>query len=227
MKKDSKVLFEEIMDSLFSDSEKEKTLEDYKKSSYNGLPKEEGIYVVKNSKNKKTEILEKTEIKLLENPKTVKSQNKYEEGFLEKCKKINKKYLYIGKTTKTVCLNNRLKRYIEYGYGKNIDNHFGGYHLWFVKNNKALYANFATIAEIEKKQPDLYKKAKELSQFFKKPIIDMAEIGLICLHDLAYGYAPLANSQKQKEYESYKKGNDTSGYRKYYEWKKYWENVLN
>jgi len=227
MKKDSKVLFEEIMDSLFSDVEKEKTLAEYKKNHYKGISEEWGIYVVKNSKNK--------EIKLLDSPEIVTKKSIYwEDNFGKKVNAVNNLYLYIGKTNCKKGIKDRLSKYIRFGYGT-TKIHEGGYLLWFVKNNKDLYANFATLAEIEKKQPDLYEKAKEIfetsvtneEKTSNQPVTlaEIIEIGLISLHNIAYYYPPLANANKKSLY--IKMNTDTFSYRIYIEWKKYWENVLN
>lgn len=214
--KDFKILFSNVMDSLFSDTYKEKTLENYKNRYFEELPKESGIYVIKNSDNKPIEILE--------NPDKDNIHKKYESNFQEKCKNINKLYLYIGKTNAKRGIQNRLSNYIKYGYGKNVP-HKGGYHLWFVKNNKYLFANYATIEEINEKQNKLYVNARDIAKTYHKNIAEIIEMGLICLHDLAYGYAPLANAQGQSEYKSYKNDSISTGSDIYKEWKIFWENL--
>ena len=221
--KDFEELFNTVMNSLFSDKSREKTLEYYKNTDYRGISSENGIYVAKNSENKDIEILEKPEIYLYDRPSDTWTHNEYEMGFIDKCKHISRLYLYIGKTDSGI--ESRLRKYINYGYGGH-DAHRGGYHLWFVKNNKKLYVNYATIAEIKEKQSKLYEKANDINQKYGKSISEIIEMGLICLHDLAYLFAPLANSQNQREYLSYKINNNSVGCKIYQEWKKYWESKL-
>lgn len=223
--KDFKELFNAIMNSLFSDKNKEKTLEEYKNTKCREISSENGIYVAKNSENKEIEILEKPEIFLYDKPDVTKTHNKSEDGFTDKCKCINNLYLYVGKANGKNGIKDRLKKYINYGYGGH-DTHCGGYHLWFVKNNKNLYVNYATIEEIKEKQSELYKQADVMQQKYSKSISEIIEMGLICLHDLVYGYAPLANSQKQSEYSSYKINGNSTGCTIYKEWEKYWEKKL-
>lgn len=217
--KNFKILFNEIMNSLFSDKEKEKTIEEYKNSNYNGIPDECGIYTVKNSQNFEIEILEEPEIKLC-------NKSDFEQNFLNKCQNVSNVYLYIGKTDAKKGIKNRLKKYIKYGYGKKVS-HKGGYHLWFVKNNKKLYINYATITEVQEKQCELYKYAVTLQQQYEKNVAEIIEMSLICLHDLAYQYAPLANSQNQSEYHSYKVNGNSIGCEIYKKWNIYWKNILN
>lgn len=219
--KDFKELFHEIMNSLFSDKSREKTLEEYKNTNYRGISSDKGIYVAKNSEHKEIEILEKPEIFLYDKPDDTETHNKSEEGFTDKCKCVSNIYLYIGKADAREGIKKRLRKYIRYGYGRKVS-HSGGYHLWFVKNNKSLFANYATNAEIKEKQSELYEQANVMLQKYGKSISEMIEMGLICLHDLAYGYAPLANSQGQKEYESYKKNGNSVACNIYKEWKNYW-----
>lgn len=221
-----KELFNELMNSLFSDKSKEKTLEYYKNTGYIGISSGKGIYVAKNSEHKEIEILEEPEIFLYDRPDDTKTHNKSEEGFTDKYKCVSNIYLYIGKANSKNGIKDRLKKYINYGYGGH-DAHRGGYHLWFIKNNKNLYVNFATVAEIKEKQSELYENAINIKQKYGKSISEIIEMGLICLHDLAYGYAPLANSQNQREYKSYKENNNRVGCYIYREWKKYWTSKLN
>ncbi len=228
--KDFKELFNFIMNSLFSDNNKEKTIEYYKNTKCREISSKSGIYVAKNSENKDLEILEKPEILLYDKPSDTGTHNEYEAGFKNKCKYISNLYLYIGKADNEI--KGRLEKYINYGYGGH-DAHRGGYHLWFVKNNKNLYINYATVTEIKEKQSELYEQTGAMLQKYSKKygksksISEIIEMGLICLHDLAYGYAPLANSQNQSEYKSYKENHNSIGSDIYKEWKKYWTSKLN
>ncbi len=224
--KDYKELFNLIMNSLFSAENKEKTLEYYKNTHYRGISSEKGIYVVKNSENQILEILDTPEILLFDEPNDTKSHNESEKGFKVKCKSVSNLYLYIGKTDGNYGIKNRLTKYIKYGYGGRVKHH-GGYHLWFVKNNKSLYANYATLDEIKERQSELYSKAEIIHRIYHKSVTEIIEMGLICLHDLAYGYAPLGNSQEQSEYKSYKSGSNSVACNIYNEWKKYWRSKLN
>lgn len=203
-KEQAKKYFRKFMDRIFYNMGN--TFKNYYSNGYKSINKSIGIYSVVTPQNFKINLLDK-----IQGPNAELSNRL--DNPLERCNKnSDHKYLYIGKS---VNLRRRIRQYVKH----DIENHRGGYPIWFLENNQDLYIKHITIDEFKEQSLDiLYNPATEIYDIVKKnkktDIAEAIESGLNELHRLAYNNLPFANSDIDKTKVEYKQF-----------WQKYWLDI--
>ncbi|WP_238918304.1 hypothetical protein [Clostridium sp. YIM B02555] len=120
--------------------------------NFSCIPENKGIYIVKKSKEMKSEFsTDTTAIKEYRNRSML-----YDIALLnDKFNKSDKEILYIDKAGgKKNKLKQRIRQYIRYGYGK-VNNHRGGRAIWQIVDNKTLLLGFIECYNPEKIEKEL------------------------------------------------------------------------